>query len=500
MQPLSLQSPDRSDQDGSPGSGPPRALSALAWAGGMAAAIFAGNLFQDRYLFWDSYLDLAAGRVIAHDGIPHREVFTVAARGDSWIDQQWLAHLLTYASWSVGGYPGVAIVSSAAVGIAFGLLSAMLIARGAHPQRAVMWAAGAYVVCLGNTVVRAQALAYPLFALLLWGLIDDARRRRLRRRSFLVLPLLIIWANLHGSVLLAVVMVTGASIARAITVGRCGERYSGYAAIALTAPLTVFATPYGFSVVHYYGALIGNPVVSTYILEWAPPSFGNPFSLAFIVLLLITCVVMGYAVGKGSRPGALPLGLLVFTALVAAQGVRYAAWFGLTACAVNAETLAGLGRTPHPLPPRLMRLVAAMVAVLVAVSLVALIRTSDARFEQLQPRAAMSAAARYAASHPGADILADDTSSSAMLWKYPALYGRIGFDARLEQFDDRELKRWFRYMTVTGRNWPAATAGYEVLVVSRRDHPELASALIGLAGWRVIEDDPQGLALVRSGS
>jgi hypothetical protein len=141
-----------------------------------------------------------------------------------------------------------------------------------------------------------------------------------------------------------------------------------------------------------------------------------------------------------------------------------------------------------------------MVAVPVAVSMVALIRTSDARFEQLQPRAAMSAAARYAASHPGADILADDTSSSAMLWKYPALYGRIGFDARLEQFDDRELKRWFRYMTVTGRNWPAATAGYEVLVVSRRDHPELASALIGLAGWRVIEDDPQGLALVRSGS
>src|SRR5436190_4952727 len=145
----------------------------LAWSGGMAAAIFAANLFQDRYLFWDSYLDLAAGRVIAHDGIPHHEVFTVAAHGDRWIDQQWLAHLLTYASWSAAGYPGVAIVSSAAVGIAFGILSAMLIERGVHPQRAIMWAAGAYVVCLGNTVVRAQAIAYPLFALLLWGLIDD---------------------------------------------------------------------------------------------------------------------------------------------------------------------------------------------------------------------------------------------------------------------------------------------------------------------------------------
>ncbi|MDX6520521.1 MAG: hypothetical protein QOF08_1126, partial [Gaiellales bacterium] len=217
----------------------------LAWAVGLAALIFAGNLFQDRYLFWDSYLDLAAGRVVAHDGIPHREVFTVAASGDRWIDQQWLAHLLTYASWSIGGYPGVAIVSSAAVAMAFGLLTAMLITRGVHPQRAVLWALGAYAVCLGNTVVRAQAVAYPLFALLLWGLIDDAHQPRWRRRNLLVLPLLAVWANLHGSVLLAAMLVAIASVIRAVIMRRRDESAVGYVVIAVLAPPAVLATPYG---------------------------------------------------------------------------------------------------------------------------------------------------------------------------------------------------------------------------------------------------------------
>ncbi len=77
-------------------------------------------------------------------------MFTVAASGDAWIDQQWLAHLVYYGSWTLGGYPLVAIVSSAAVAIAFGLLTAFQISRGTHPQRAVLWSAAAFVVCMGN--------------------------------------------------------------------------------------------------------------------------------------------------------------------------------------------------------------------------------------------------------------------------------------------------------------------------------------------------------------
>jgi hypothetical protein len=48
--------------------------------------------------------------------------------------------------------------------------------------------------------VRTQSFAYPLFAAFLLLLLDDARAPG--RRVLLALPLLVLWANIHGSVVL----------------------------------------------------------------------------------------------------------------------------------------------------------------------------------------------------------------------------------------------------------------------------------------------------------
>jgi hypothetical protein len=37
-----------------------------------------------------------------------------------------------------------------------------------------------------------------------------------------------------------------------------------------------------------------------------------------------------------------------------------------------------------------------------------------------------------------------------------------------------------------------------VLVVSRHDHPDLARTLLRTRGWRAIENDSDGVALIRS--
>ena len=472
--------------------------STLAWSAVAAAAVFAVNLLVDRYLFWDSYLDLAAGRQIVHHGIPHQEIFTVASQGRQWIDQQWLAHVIAYGSWVVGGYPGVAFVFSLAVALAFGVLCAAMISLGVHPQRAILWTGAAYVVCLGNTVIRAQVMAFPLFVLLLWGVFDDARQQRMRRSSLLVIPMLVVWANLHGSVLLAVMIVLAAALTRAVVSVRSGNSPLEYLCLALLAPLTIFATPYGFSVIHYYGALIGNPVVSRYIAEWAPPSFGNPLSTGFILMLLLTCGVLGYALGKGTRPPLVHVVVLAVTGLCAAQGLRYAVWFGMAAVMVNGPLLARSAPAPQPLPARVLRLAGGLVALFTVIALVTVATTSDAAFQRLQPDTAMAAAARYAAGHPGTTILADDTSSSALLWRYPSLDGRVAFDARLEQYPQDDLARWFRWLTVSGPDWRSVMAPYKVVVVSRQAHPDLARALQGLKGWRVLEQDASGVALVRT--
>jgi hypothetical protein len=470
--------------------------SRLVWIITVGFACFGVTALFSRYLFWDSYLDLAGGRYIAEHGIPRHEALTVAAQR-TWIDQQWLAHWAYYEAWSLGGYPLVAALSSLLVASAFALLCALLLHRGVPPQRALLWTLLAFVACFGNTVIRAQSFAYPLFVLLLWAILEDARRPR--ARFLLVVPLLVLWSNLHGTALLGIALVVGYSLFRIAVAARQGNGRlaSLYTAAASGAALAVFANPYGFSILDYYKALIGNGVVSQYILEWAPPSLGSVFSLGFFGVAFLTVLAVAYAVGRGYRPAPVLLAIVSVLGLLATQGVRYQAWFVITAAVLAAEALAAVRPAPAEFPLRIQRLGALGVLLFALATVVALGRTTDGQFERLLPRKAASAAAAYATAHPKATILADDVTSSALLWLYPHTLRRVAFDARLEQYPQPLLRKWFTYLNGVPPGWPSLIGGYDVLVASRSAHPELVANLKRLTGWRLLLADSDGIALVR---
>lgn len=469
----------------------------LGWIATVGAFCFAVNVFFSRYLFWDSYLDLTGGRFVAHHGIPRHEVLTIAARKD-WIDQQWLAHWTYYELWKLGGYPLVAAASSVLVASSFALLCALLVSRRVPAQRAFLWTIVAFVVCFGNTVIRAQSFAYPLFVLLLWLILADARRSS--PRFLLVIPLLVLWSNVHGTVLLAIALVVGYSAVHLLFAARARRPHLAavYFATAVAGAASLFANPYGPSVVHYYRALIGDPIVGQYIAEWAPPSLGSAVSLGFFVFLLAVIAVAAYGAGRGHRLTPTLVAIVASLALLATQGVRYQAWFALAGAVLAGETLAAVRPSPPEFSPHIRRMGAFAILAFAVIAVGVLSQTRDATFERLVPRNAMAAAAEYSAGHTGSTILADDQSSSALLWFYPETAGHVAFDARLEQYANGPLRKWFTYINGSEPGWPGLTASYDVLVASRKENPSLVVRLEKLPGWRIIADDEEGIALVRA--
>jgi hypothetical protein len=476
-----------------------RAHAASAHAWWWITATFAMTLgigiLSSRYLFWDSYLDLAGGRYVAHHGIPHSEVWTTAAhRG--WIDQQWLAHLAYYGAWRVAGYPAVALLSSLLIASSFGGLAWALTTRGVTAHRAFMWTLLAFAGCMGNTVIRAQSFAYPLFVAL--GCVLVMTPRRAFARLVPIPLLLVLWGNLHGTVLLGAGLTIAWSGWRIVESRRArdGRGALAYGTLGVTSALAVFANPYGFSIVHYYSSLIGNHAISAYIVEWAPPSLSNPLSSVFFVIAAIAIGSVAYAVRKGARPqisaavGATLLGLL------AATGARYQAWFVIAAVFAAASALA-LVKSPPQLGARAQRLAAGLAVGFALVTVVVVARTPDSTFERLSPQPEMAATAAYARDHPQARILADENSSSALLWQFPATQGKVGFDARLEQYPNAALRHWFEFLFMSSPNWLDATRGYDVIVVTRSVHPQLARRLLSLKGWRVLAVSDKGVAIVR---
>ena len=128
--------------------------------------------------------------------------------------------------------------------------------------------------------LRAQTFSYVMFVPLFAFLCAESRRPT--RRVWLALPALVLWANLHGSVVIAAALVGLLGVSQFLQ----GMRRRG-ALLAAGAAASVLATPYGFSLLGYYHSTMGNPLFKKYISEWALPTFP---STACVPMLPITSV------------------------------------------------------------------------------------------------------------------------------------------------------------------------------------------------------------------
>src|SRR4051812_39449682 len=86
----------------------------------------------------DGWMALVSGREIVRHGLPTHDALTVWAHGRRWVDQQWLAQLLLYGLWRLGGLKLALLVHAAlAVGALAG--ASALARRLGASARATTW-------------------------------------------------------------------------------------------------------------------------------------------------------------------------------------------------------------------------------------------------------------------------------------------------------------------------------------------------------------------------
>jgi hypothetical protein len=445
-------------------------------------------LSTGRLVALDTYFDLYAGRFVAAHGLPATDPFTVAGHGRAWVDQQWLAHLAYYGAWRLGGYALLGALAALLVGSAFALVAALARRRGAGPGATALTVALAALAGVPAAIVWAQDFAYPLFAATLWLLVTAGPRRRL-----LLLPLLVLWANLHGSVLVGCALATcAAGLAVGRSLARRERPGASDLALLVLAPLAPLATPYGpAATLAYYRSVLGNHVLPRELELWQHASPADAGSVAFGLLALAATGLVALAYRRGARPSTALVALAAVLAVAGVDAVRHQIWFLLAFPLVAAEaaTLARIGRIGGAPLRRVLSLLVPTAAVLAGL---ALVMTSPATYERLEPQAAVEAAARAAQARPGALVLADTASASALLWHHPELAGRVAFDPRVEVFRPGDAESWFAW-NASRPGSASLERGYDIVLASRAAHPRLAAALARRPHRRVVWSGPAGV-------
>ncbi len=393
----------------------------------------------------DGWLALVAGRVIAEHGIPHHDYFTHMAYGVSWTDQQWLAQLIMYVVERAGGMQLLTVAYVFVTGGAFAAAIAASRRLGGQDLHVLaMLPLGAFFYLATAVSIRTQGLAYPLFIATLYLLASDVRSDEPLKRTFWVIPILILWANLHGSVTLGVglSMIYGLTYAlkQARTNGPRAALNGRVAVFVVLAPLTLFVTPYGTEMIHYYRVTLMNPEFSKLVAEWKPV---KSVPVLAVPLALVIAGMLYALVRTAKRTPLFDVLALLMLAVGAVMAVRNVTWFGLASVALLPAAVSKL-KHGRPAPLRRARInrnfAIATVALTVLVAGATLARPTQ-WFTSTYPTNAIPTLRRLVARDHNVKIFADVRYADWLVWEDPQVFaGRVAYDTSFELLTDSQLK------------------------------------------------------------
>jgi hypothetical protein len=270
----------------------------------------------------DTFWHIAAGAHIWHTAsFPRIDEWSHTFQGHPWIANGWLAELVLFGAYNLGGWRIVALVSACTIAATYALLYRIL-ARQMRLTVAVGVATTAYLFSSGHFLARPHIFSFPLLIIWFSGLVH-AVEAKMPPRPYLLLVMLL-WANIHGGFTLALGL-AGILGAEAVFQSKSGMwfRVAARWGIFLAAALVcACVTPYGYQTILIALQFLGGNEAVPFIREWQPLfAESTPGIKVFVMALLFLALYYGVKIPFWRLVAII---MLIYLML---SYVRFAPWF-----------------------------------------------------------------------------------------------------------------------------------------------------------------------------
>jgi hypothetical protein len=313
-----------------------------------------------------------------------------------------------------------------------------------------------------------------LFVLLLALLASESRRPS--SRVLLALPLLVLWANLHGAVLVGACLVCLLGLTELPAALRRRTSVLRASALVVLPPLALLATPYGLGTLDYYRATVGNSSLHAFEHEWHAPTFASVDGFPLFVLGAAALVLVGKRRRDLTSFELASLALTLAGALLANRSIPWFAYATLMFVPSLAERAWRRSRPQRP--PVRAGLAVALGAIAVALAALGSVAfRSTHSLEADWPGGAVTAVDGLLRRDSGSRVLASAEYGDWLLFRSTAARGRIAFDGHFELLEPTQLRALSRYFGESGEGWEEIARGYSVLVLNPRTEQRLIAHL-----------------------
>ena len=262
----------------------------------------------DSDVFWQ----LALGRATLTSGVQRVDAFSWTVAGQPVSIDQWLGQVAWAVAWTIGEWRGVVALRAVAIALLVGLIVYLALReRPARPLGAVLAALPAIALSRFVWTERPELFGFSCFALLI--VLLRAGRAGSDRALYWVPPLIVVWANLHGSFALGAVLAVLVSVEGAIAQP---ARRRAYSILVVGSVLATLVTPAGIGTWTAPGFHLLHPPRS--IQEWSVPDVTTLPGLLFFVAIVATLATALFARTRPPRE-AVVLVPVLFVSLIATR-------------------------------------------------------------------------------------------------------------------------------------------------------------------------------------
>jgi hypothetical protein len=268
-------------------------------------------------LFWDSR------------AFPYQDIFTYLPTHERWVYHEWLTGVVLYPIHRFVGSFGLIVLRGLLAFATLGFLYLAARVRRSNRNVTLLWlvfASGFLTLGFGS-VLRAQTFTYLFIAVTLY-LLEKSRQKEQWLLLLLLVPIQIVWCNLHGGFL------AGLGIMAIYVVGEVFSRRTWwpYLLVFLLSALSTLINPYGVSYWTYLLYAITLP--RNEITEWASiytAYLRHDISLATIFWYAALGLLSLRILVKARWSEITPMLLLSITFLLGIQHVRHMVFFPMLA-------------------------------------------------------------------------------------------------------------------------------------------------------------------------
>ncbi|QOZ38192.1 hypothetical protein XH92_28760 [Bradyrhizobium sp. CCBAU 53421] len=295
----------------------PFVLAATAYLTIIARGTF---LLKDADIYWH----IVVGQwIVDHRAVPHVDMFSFTMRGAPWITSEWLSEVLYFVAYKLAGWTGPVMLAALSASVAYYLLTLLLLKRLPNIPATIL-AAAAIVMTSFHVFTRPHVLVFPLMVVWADALVRASEERR--APSFAYLPLVTLWANLHGSFTLALALI-GPFALEALWMSdksaraRIAFQWIRFGVLALGAACI---TPYGPETILVIVRILRLGGALSYISEWRPLDFSTMHAVT-------PCFIagLGYLLYSGLKLPPIRIATLLAVLYQTLVHVRYVDVFAL---------------------------------------------------------------------------------------------------------------------------------------------------------------------------